>query len=172
MKENNHFFLEKNRLVCWRLGNGNSVKQRHFNKMITINTLGGEHKPPVSRGVWAFPYPFYDYFFAYHQWVSKLPKEYREFTGNENLKEAWWNERELKLNEIQKKFRPIKFLADSFYSHISEHGKSNYSEWYYWDSPKDWINVAKKHLITWERGSDKLYKIDYTKDHLEIFVVI
>lgn len=34
-------------------------------------------RAPESKGMWAFPYPFFDMFFAYHKYSDLLPKRYR-----------------------------------------------------------------------------------------------
>ena len=63
-----------------------------------------------------------------------------------------------------------------FYSHISFKGVLNSSQkWYKWDSVSDWAKIANKHLIsfhrdTWKNEKGELYKLKYTKDHLEIFI--
>lgn len=34
-------------------------------------------RAPENRGMWAFPTPYFDTFFAYHKWVDIAPKEFR-----------------------------------------------------------------------------------------------
>jgi len=156
------FTIEKGKLLCWRLGNINSVKQVHYSRDIETDAGMGTHKPPVSRGVWAFPYPHYDYFFCFHQWKKHLPKDITE--SSENYEE--------KLKEIQNRFKPKKFWTNSLWSHIFPNNKTYYNDWYYWDSVNDWEKIAKKHLVMRENFNGKLMTFDYSKDHLEIFVVI
>lgn len=41
---------------------------------------------PESKGLWAFPYPHFDLFFAYHKYVDAAPKIFRDrFSSNPTL---------------------------------------------------------------------------------------
>jgi len=44
-----------------------------------------ERTTPVRKGIWVFPYPFFDMFFAYHQINRFLPKKHRSDSGNKIL---------------------------------------------------------------------------------------
>lgn len=164
----NTFTFQKNKLLCWRLGPINSQKQIHFSKDVKTIAGGGTHKPPTSRGIWAFPYPHYDFFFCFHQWKKHLPKKYLDDTIEKTEKE--WEEYYKLLEEIQKKHKPSTFYVDNFYSHISPKGCSDYNGWFYWDNVREWGKVAQKTLYKWERFSDGLFRMDYSKDHLELFI--
>lgn len=166
-------------MLFWRLGGVNSVKQTHWGK-------DDSHQPPVKRGVWCFPFPHHDYFFAYHQWESKLPKKYAPYkigegrnkmygiTENMTEEEAsdWHNERERLLEEIKKRFRPSKFwYGGRFYSHIPHSGGiSQYNTWFLWDNVKEWAEVAKKKIWSYNNYNGEVFKIKYSADHLEIFI--
>lgn len=178
----NHFEIVGNKMLFWRLGNINSNLQKHWKQE-------GTNQPPVRRGLWCFPYPHYDYFFCYHQWTSKLPKFYREeLNGKKN---NWWEgmddaeqdkHQKIKdelLKKIKQEFRPRKFFyGGEFYSHISYDGKSYSNNWFLWDSVKDWSIIANKKLICFESNREykkpdeklKIWTLEYTKDHLEIFI--
>ena len=164
----NIFTFKNNKLLCWRLGPINSVKQAHYSKDIPSIAGAGTHKPPVSRGMWAFPYPHYDYFFCFHQWKKHLPKKYLDDTIEKTIKD--WKEYDILIKKIQKKYKPSLFYTDKFYSHVFPNGNTDYNSWYYWDSVRDWAKVAQKNIFCYEKFSDRCEKIYFSKDHLEIFV--
>lgn len=164
-----HFFIKNGKMLFWRLGGMNSRKQLHWR-------VPNTHQPPTKRGIWCFPYPHYDYFFVYETQInSELPKhlknkEHPSTLSDEDAKN-WWDEREKKVKEVLKNKKPATFwYSGEFYSHISLHGISDYSKWFLWDSVKDWSVIARKSLITFEKWGTELYKTNYTKDHLEIFI--
>lgn len=170
-----YFVIKNNKMLFWRLGNMNSNKQKHF------RTKEG-HQPPVGRGIWCFPYPFHDLFFAFHQWEQKLPKEYRHIIGEikdnsflDNLTDDeardYWKKYEEEITKVKKLYKPSKFWYNGiFYSHISPNHISDYDRWFLWDSVKDWAEIAKKHLYSYEKFGNELYKISFSSDHLEIFI--
>ena len=160
----NLFTFKDDMLLCWRVGPVNAQRQRHFSKEVTINGLGGHHKPPISRGMWAFPYPHFDYFFVSHRYKSLLPKKFRD--NKDGGDEKYWAEYGAVMKKIWYDNRPSLFYAARFYSHIFPNGKTDYDDWFYWDCPRDWAREAKGHLISF----DGQYKWKYSKDHLEIFV--
>lgn len=175
----NDFTFDAGRILLWRLGNMNSNKQSHWGDRV-------RRQPPTKRGIWCFPYPHYDLFFCWHQWEKHLPVKFQKYgqIGSKNQKEhdfdemtdseaeAYWKEREERLKDIRKKFRPTTFwYKGEFYSHIDHNGKTGkYNEWYWWDTPRLWAKEAEKHLSTWDRFGDMLFKINYAKDHLELFI--
>jgi len=161
----NIFTFKNNMLYCWRLGPMNAQKQIHYSKDVVTPAGRGTHKPPIARGIWAFPYPHYDLFFCWHQWKRHLPKKYQ---NPETLEDCDIQEKLLK--EIRKKFKPSTFYASGFYSHIFPNKHVDYDDWHYWESVRDWANVAKGELISHWRDSNIVCIISYGKDHLEIFV--
>lgn len=164
--------------MCWRLGNMNSNKQKHWGDP-------NHRQPPTKRGIWAFPYPHYDFFFCWHQWEARLPKKFRHEEGigikhpgvsfdpdavTDEEADEYWEERDRLIKKIRKEFPPTTFwYGGEFYSHISTHGVGD-KEWYYWDSVKEWSKVARKELYVSDRWGDELYTFRYAKDHLEIFI--
>ena len=172
--KNNIFTIKNNKLLCWRLGPVNIQKQKHYNKDVEVFGLSGSHKPPESRGVWAFPYPHYDFFFCYHQYKRHLPKKFQLSIDTDKYSdeymEKYWEEHESTIEKIRKRIKPSTFYIGEFYSHIFPNGLTNYNEWFYWDSVKDWERVARKTIAQRERHKDRLYTINFGKDHLEIFI--
>lgn len=174
----NDFTIRGNKMLYWRLGNMNSNKQTHMQ--------GEGRKPPVSRGIWCFPYPHYDYFFCFHQWEKHLPKKflrdgimgarhgsYPDFDAmTEEEAQCYWDEREKKLNEIKNRIKPATFWYEGeFYSHIFPSGYiGGNSEWFCWESARAWSKVAHKTMYGYMRVDDRLHRFNYAKDHLEIFI--
>jgi hypothetical protein len=161
----NQFTFKDDKLLCWRLGPINPQKQAHYNKNVPSIAGAGTHKPPVSRGMWAFPYPHYDYFFCYHQWKKHLPKRLIEPKD-----EAEWEEQESAMKVIMKRYRPSTFYASSFYSHIFPNGSTDYSEWHYWDDIRKWGKVAGKTIYQTMKIEGIVQRWKYTVDHLELFI--
>lgn len=164
----NVFTYKNNSLLCWRLGSINPQKQKHYNRDVKSIAGEGTHKPPIPRGFWAFPYPHYDYFFCYHQWLKYLPKKYRDKDYEKSDSE--WLEYERLLKEIKKKFKPSLFYAHEFYSHIFPNGRIDYQDWFYWNNVRDWGKIAQKTLFCYVMSNDTIFKLNYSNDHLEIFI--
>lgn len=176
------FHFQNNKILLWRLGGINSVKQTHWGKTKYSEWLNEDvllHQPPVKRGLWCFPFGLQDYFFAWGQWKSRLPKRYLEpyptmnfDTCTDEEAEAFWAEKDAYTKKIQRLYPPSKFwYGGAFYSHIGVHNQVNYEEWYYWDNAKEWAKLASKHLYVNERDEDgKIFKYRCIHDHLELFI--
>ena len=66
-------------------------------------------RAPESTGMWAFPYPHFDVFYAYHRYTDLLPKKYRE-RYPKDLK--WYTrdwEGEIPLGNVPVEFRKDKY---------------------------------------------------------------
>lgn len=165
MKRARDFSLKAGRLLMVRLGPVNAQKQTHRET----------HLPPVSRGMWAFPYPFHDAFFYFHRWEKRLTKRLSSAAiateTDQVIADALWKERDAALAKCRKEFRPSKFWhGGPFYSHLSRDGSCDLAAWFLWSSAKDWVSVASKQLFSWQRDGDNLFQVPYSVDHLEIFV--
>ena len=174
----NEFTFKDGKMLMWRLGNMNSNKQKHWGDP--------EHRqPPTKRGIWAFPYPHYDLFFCFHQWEQHLPNKFQhegqigvthpkapDFTkATREEADAWVAEYDELMKKIRKQYRPTTFwYAGEFYSHIAPKGFGGYTEWFWWDSVRDWSKVAMKHLYYWEDSFGEPFVNTYSKDHLELFI--
>ena len=171
----NHFTIKNKKILLWRVGGLNSVKQKHFGK--------DGHQPPVARGVWCFPYPYYEMFMVYHQWEGKLPKQYRREIGQDRPDTSFYDKmtdeeaeqyhktRDELMKSKKREMRPKTFwYSGDFYSHISYQGNIDYERWWLWDDVLSWSKHANKTLISFQRFDNKLMKFGYTKDHLELFL--
>lgn len=148
-----------------RLGPVNAQRQTHREN----------HLPPVSRGMWAFPFPFHDAFFYFHRWEKRLPKHLSSAAitaeTDKARAEALWDEREAALAKCRKTFRPSKFWhGGPFYSHMARDGTCELGNWFLWDSAKEWVAVARKQILSWQRDGDNLFQVSYSADHLEVFI--
>lgn len=162
------FTVTKQGLLCWRLGSMNKLKQKHFSKDIETVAGGGGHKPPVSRGFWAFPYPYYDLFYCFHQYEKHLPKHLSNvvFSTEELQKEYAYA-----IKKIKQRIKPSMFFTKNLYSHIFPYGRIDHNDWFYWDDMAEFARQANKTLVSFERYSETdLYIARYSVDHLEIFI--
>lgn len=66
------FHFEDGKMLFWRFGpmSGQVQKNKH------------KRKTPERKGIWVFPYPLFDMFFAYHQLERYLPKKFRSKKEN------------------------------------------------------------------------------------------
>lgn len=53
-------------VLLWRLGTLEFGKQDRWSR-----------RAPESRGLWAFPWPYFDMFFAYHKYKDLFPKSFK-----------------------------------------------------------------------------------------------
>jgi len=115
-------------------------------------------RAPESSGLWAFPYPHFDIFYAYHRYVDLLPKKYRETFPKDP---SWYTEDHAELIPVRAiRFMPMRGLDDySPYPHY----RTAEGEWElahlresYHKERDAWIeNVGKKILPLrefWYRG--------------------
>jgi len=181
------FRFKKGALLMQRIGPINAQKQN-----IIIR------KPPVNRGMWAFPYPAFDMFFAHHKIEPLLPADLRSDAiratydkaqaegrdKDEDFREAYqhlWDLREKASEKLKDKMRPKTFWWDGpIYSHISPHEGENDlgSGWYLWTDLKAWAKAANKSMVAFD--SYKAFGVKanpaeqgfptYSSDHLEVFL--
>lgn len=190
-KERSGFVFDKEgRILLVRLGPMNAQTQTHMNQPET-------NQPPVSRGMWAFPFGHVDPWFYNFKYQEFLPKRLRQEEidraypwvdvlalpiSQREAGKAQMAEREKLLVERQAKldhfinhppnnYRPKQFWhKGGLWSRLSHHpGEKSTRGWYYWDNPKDWARAAKKSLVGYA-GDDRKQLMRFSKDHLEIFV--
>ncbi len=142
-------FIASKGLLCNRVGSPNAQKQKHRQGNVA----------PVTRGIWAFPWPLNDYFFSSHQAKKFYNKEELEAGYSERIKckthlktkQIWWD-------------RP-------FYSHLKPDEKmSDEYAWYLWEDMRLFLKVAERSRFRYEYYAGKLYRGKYSIDHLELFL--
>ena len=135
--------MKAGKLLCWRIGPVRPVRQRDAHQD------GRRRNPraPESRGMWAFPWPYMDMYFACYQLDALLPRlASREYLAElrENFEAGQLSEQEYhtrleashalsethwKRPEIRAQLRPRKFwVAGELYSHLGEQPSAD-SEW-------------------------------------------
>jgi hypothetical protein len=132
-------------LLCNRVGSANAQKQTHREGNVA----------PVTRGIWAFPWPYNDYFFSFHI-AEKYKKKSDEYVSGD----LW---KRLKKNEM--KTKQIKWNKP-FYSHLKPDPKLPPARWYLWENCVGFEDAVETSLYYWEDNRRGKYSID----HLEIFL--
>ena len=129
-------------------------------------------RAPRSRGLWAFPYPFYDSFFTYHKYLDLLPKSLQ----GEGVD---WEEREKWINTVGRKVLPIRefWYQGDVFTHFLPNSDIRSSEDYRFTS---WsvMDAAKLTRVISSNGADKAFyrsgdkvlKVQSSVDHLEVFI--
>lgn len=176
------------RLMLFRVGPANGQAQRHNSaprdavtgERVEWPEDRGEYRDygriaPASRGFWAFPYPFHDAYFYHHVWMRHLPKNLRSGSCPEDSVQSniWWGEHSKALKRIRRTFRPRIIMHEGpFWSHIRPDTAGPDKVWYQYDNAREWVQKARKSLWRWNPGDNNMppWKIDYSVDHLEIFV--
>lgn len=74
--------LRGGRILLWRLGSLKFGEQSRW------------ARAPKSRGLWAFPWPYFEESFAYHQYRYLMPKELQSDTHNYPLHGKWYSHEE------------------------------------------------------------------------------
>ncbi len=133
-------------------------------------------RAPKSRGMWAFPYPFYDVFFTYHKYLDLLPKRLKD------EKDVTYEEQEQWIKTVGRKVLPIRefWYRGDVYTHFTPSGAvadpgtlSGKTDWSITD-----VTRLKK-FITSSGGNSSLYryaenekpvKVRTSVDHLEVFI--
>lgn len=132
-------------------------------------------RAPQNKGLWAFPYPFYDSFFTYHRYMDLLPKQLRE-NGSYEEHQEW-------IQKIGRKVLPLRefWYKGEVFTHFTPTGEIGDSglfgtENMQWTS----MNVVQlnKHIASSggstsfyrDNKENKLERIRTTVDHLEIFI--
>ena len=155
-------------------------------------------RAPESKGMWAFPYPFYDEFFTHHKYKDLLPKRYRieddpfELSDEEYyaLPDSYWEERHNLLNERQEwinkvgrkilKVQEFWYRGD-LYAHFTPGGDIADAPMCSQDSGVQWslmnVDKLKKNIVSsgadrsfWRLGDSELFRGWSSKDHLEVFI--
>jgi hypothetical protein len=79
-----------NAMLFQRVGNLNPQKQKHMIRASDETFEKDSHRNPVApeyRGIWAFPYPYFDFFFVAYQGDNLCPKRFR--TRFDQIRQAY-----------------------------------------------------------------------------------
>lgn len=191
------FRLKQGKMLFIRFGSANAQRQLHARRPIDMATLESRewdveekgayedyhHRPPCNRGIWAFPYPLHDAFFYYHVFRRDLPKKFKD-GFRPDLKEMEDEEREAyfaeetKLIERERRAKRARMIwwEGPIFSRIQPHPAMPEQPWYLYDSPTEWFEVARKHVVGFSNFDEgKLYYGSqvfrrYSCDHFEVFL--
>lgn len=183
------FRVKKGAILLYRVGPANGQVQTHNSKPRDMRTGDKREwakdepyeayirRTPTRKGFWTFPYPLHDAFFYAHVWDRYMPKKFRlgvmdVESMTEEEQEAHWAERDEKYRDVRRLFKPkLIWHNGPFYSHVKPKDHVGEQNWYLYANGRDWVDSARGHLKTWYRDVDnKVYSMNYSKDHLEIFV--
>lgn len=124
-------------------------------------------RAPERRGLWAFPYPFYDEFFAHHKWDEVLPKHltraalmaaYEAGVDTNTLYEE--RDKWIKKNQSVQPLRRF-WWEGELYTRFARGGKSDEKVEWHLLSVSDWEEAARRV----EPGHGNWYSVD----HMEVF---
>lgn len=138
-----------------RLGGLKPVEQAGFGKRPAWG-----HQAPVNKGIWAFPWPFYDAFFTHHKIGAVLPKRFRTNDNGFPMSDEWYD-----VDPGEKiVWRKETFgEKESFYPYNSVTGEALYAADRYWEEQEKWCkqNLSKVLPIKkfWFKG-DLYCKLD------------
>jgi len=128
-------------------------------------------RAPRNKGLWAFPYPFYDTFFTYHKYLDLIPKRFKGEDVSYEEKEAW-------VNTVGKRILPIRefWYKGDLFAHFTPAGEiEDIASWSTMDATRLVKNIqssgADKSFWRYEQeGKSKLARVNSSVDHLEVFI--
>jgi hypothetical protein len=144
---------EQGRILLVRLGALSDQKQTHRTGNIA----------PANRGVWAFPYPHFDIFFAWHNIEKSMPKRLqRENPPAEEASAEEWSDWHHQRDEWADKHapKPKRFwYSGDIYARFDLQGNIHYDSW------------TKMTTAQFYRLQNKVApRVRELGDHLEVFI--
>lgn len=146
----------------WRLGSIEFGNQSRWSRA------------PKTKGLWAFPYPFYDTFLTNHKYRDLLPKRLLTETTTYEEQQEW-------VNNVGRKILPLRefWYKGDLFTHFEQNGyigdpgiiDPQATHWSVMDATQ-----LNKHIIS--SGANKtfyptphgLQPIGTSVDHLEVFI--
>lgn len=176
--KNGKFVLRDGKLLCLRYGPANAQKQVHREGNVA----------PDTRGIWVFPYPFRDLFFQSGVAEKRMPKETRlpseEYVALsdevQDLIEVVNEQTYRNVIKVIEKPKKI-WWGGPIWSHIHPDYSVHEEHWYYYKTPTEWVQQAKKHTMEYFKYYDGIgYKASIVRsqadgnhlslDHMELFL--
>lgn len=103
---------------------------------------------PAPKGLWAFPYPYFDMFFAYHKYEDLLPKRFHLLQGSYLPMSPIWY-----VDNHGKTVSTVKYITDNSGTYLPE-GLNVMDN--FWVEREAWINNIGKKILPlrefWYRG--------------------
>lgn len=175
--------------MAYRMGKGDIEMRQGFLKFHRAGNLtfiDQSHFPhaPAKKGLWAFPYPFFDKFFVYHKYDDFMPKRLKTRNLSAIQMSEIAEEREEWIKKHGKNFLKPKIFWYSGYlysrmigtgcpENIDEDGDDEYS-----GTAWNLMHTSDlyKHIKSgggdrgWEFIDGEKRLIRYSIDHLEVFI--
>lgn len=178
-ESNTRLQIKGNAILMNRVGPINAQKQTHT----------GHQAAPTKRGMWAFPYPYFEWFFASHVLNKGLPKRldwrnYREASQayqDQIGVDQWIKEYKEAMDHQWSHFKIKQFWWNKpFYSRLYKHAPyctPHGDGWYRWTEPREFAKFVAHHAPNYKSQyyfDDGTGKVEFgadrsSKDHLEVF---
>lgn len=162
-----------------------------FNRLGGLNSYPQEtmKRAPLSHGTWAFPWPAFEMFFAYHQYEHAMPKllhgepaprmpTEEEFYADDyawDCRQDLWEKKSEWVQKIGKKAWKIRdfWYSGNLYTHIRPNGEIlGLDEWVRMPA-RGYAEAVRRsgYLNTFYRDREgHLHPVKYSADHLEVFL--
>lgn len=149
---------------------------------------------PYRRGIWAFPYPYFDMWFASHNFNKYMAKKFDrineskpEFELFESCDEwiracdiheaeqlALEEEYKEKVAKIYRQLMKTFWYKGRVYGRIAPRGCGGKNGWYCYESVPEFFKEARKHLVSYWGGGERKFVAGrgLSMDHLEVFLPI
>lgn len=136
------------KILLWRIGNLEYGKQARW-----------AHNAPVgeTRGMWAFPWPYFDIFFASHKYEDVSPKRYRTMANGAYPASLEWyrrigeNGEELPLLpgdlEKLKEWQNSPLIEGEFGKRMQPIPDEFTYAYNFWENSEKWMNTTGKRLL-------------------------
>jgi hypothetical protein len=149
----------------WRLGTVEFGEQSRWSRA------------PRNKGLWAFPYPFYDSFFTYHKYLDIIPKRLRaESIKNFHYDEQseLYEEQEKWINTIGKRVLPIRefWYQGDVFTHFTPQGEiGEMEQWSTMDATTLLKQITSSGADrTYWRSKESVVRGKSSIDHMEVFI--
>lgn len=111
-------------------------------------------RAPEPKGLWAFPFPYFDTFFAHHKWIDIAPKPFRD----REPKDPKWYLKDLDHEDDDKQESPdaIEFVEveawgeksfEPFYRDENNELKPAYLSSEHYQAKEKWIDTVGKKVL-------------------------
>lgn len=155
------FQYRDGKLLMQRIGSLTPVRQRNLERLGDPSSVQSRRNPraPENRGLWAFPFPFFDSFFAAHHYEMALPKRLQaetfqaQFTEEQEPTREDYDRLYQQRNDYyrspagRQRLRVRKFwVSGELYTHIDVH-----------DADSEWIKMSVSQFV---QRLPKLYAQD------------
>lgn len=117
--------VRKGALLLWRLGTINFGEQSRWSRA------------PQKKGLWAFPWPYYDMFLTYHQYRDRLPKLLRTASNSRYPLALEWYEYPDGATPEEVTFDEAGYILEEDISVREE----------FWDKQREWIETVGPRVL-------------------------